>query len=715
MPQHPPRFIRALSLLAPFAFAACGGGGGGSQAVRNVAPTVTLALQGPSMTDAATTTVHGLASSAAGIAEVSAGGVLAATSDGFATFGVQLPLVLGDNAFNVVARDRSGRTKTVAVPPIRRETPLLRTFRASAIDPTGGHGLVACNRTPSEVLLVDTTRGARTLISGPGNGNGTLLGDPLDAAFTADGNSILVSTINPVAMFLVDAASGDRTVLPQTASFVGGITHDPKRKRAVYTNNFFAKALRAVPLAGGSDTVLSDGNDGKSPPMSVPSGVVYDPTDDDYLVVDADTSAPTLLLVSTIDGSRKILSDLVDGTVGPTVAKPGPIALDDAKRELYLFAQTTGEIVRIDLNSGTRTLALAADPALGPLITSAETLSLDPNSGHLLAADGNSDHWIEYDLAAQRRTTFGEVTVGSGDPLFSSSAFFETRAFATPDLTRGRLLLAAEDFGLDALDLATGARTHLIAGSATAIDFQNVAIGANANELLVADTALPGIQRLDATTLAVTLVSSSTRGSGPNFILGTSGPTQIVVDASGGRGFVLDANESRLLALDLATGDRTVLAQNGDGKPVPLSFLLGMAFDASTNRILAIDAVQPGVVVIDAATGDRSLFANVSVSGMFDVPKGLCCIDDASRALLVVGSVAGAGGVVNDVIRVDLDDASRQLISSSASGIGTGPALFEVTAISCDGAAGRAFAVDAKLDALFQIDLASGDRVLIAK
>ena len=709
------RLVRLLTLLSPIALAACGGGGGGSQGVRNVAPSVTLALQGPSMTDAEKTTVHGVTSSATGIAEVSASGVLAATSDGFATFGLQLPLASGDNAFDVVARDRSGRTKTVAVPSIRRETPLLRAISASAADPSGQRGLVAGNRTPNEIYFVDTTTGARTLVSGASKGGGTSFGDPLRAAFTADGDSLLVSTINPTGMFLVDATSGDRTALPQAATFVDGIAHDPKRKRAVYTDSFFAAALRALPLNGGSDTVISDGEDGKSPPMSRPGGVVYDPTDDDYLVVDEDTNAPTLLAVSTIDGSRKILSDLLDGVLGPAVALPGPIALDDAKRALFMFVQGTGEIVRVDLTSGTRTLALAADPGLGPLVTFASSLSLDPSSGHLFVTDGTSDHWIECDLKAQRRTTFGEVKVGNGDPLSSSGNSSDPLAFVTPDLARGRLLLGAADAGIDALELATGTRTHLIVGSTTAIDFQQVAIGATANELLVVDTASQAIQRLDATTLAATLVSSGTRGSGPNFGFSTSFRNQLIVDGARERCFVLDSFGSRLLAVDLATGDRSVLAQAGDGRPVPLSFLVGVAFDAATDRVLAIDALRPGVVVIDPATGDRTLFADITIPGMVDVPKGICCVDDATHSLLVVGSVASAGGDVNTVIRVDLDDASREFCSSSADGIGTGPTLFEVSAIGCDGAAGRAFAVDAKLKALFQIDLDSGDRVVIAK
>ncbi len=712
MTLRPPRFIRALSLLAPFALAACGGGGGGSQAVRNVAPTVTLALQGPSMTDAATTTVHGLASSAAGIAEVSAGGVLAATSDGFATFGVQLPLVLGDNAFNVVARDRSGRTKTVAVPPIRRETPLLAGVSASAIDPTGNFGLSASNNLPNELFLVDTTTGARTRLSGALNGGGSSLPVTFRATFTADGKSILLSTFGNFSdgpIFVVDTSTGDRTALPLTARFAGGLAHDPKRKLVVYTTGS-SKTLRIAKLDGSSDGVFSDGNDGKSPPMSQPAAVVYDPTEDDYIVVDESATNPSVLLVSTIDGSRKLLSDLADPGAGPTVASPGPIAIDDAKRELYLFAQNSGAIVRIDLNSGTRTIALAADPNLGPLPALAGALSLEPNSGHLFVPEGR--RWIEYDLAAQRRTSFADAIVGSGTPLFFDPFDPDPALFTTPDRSRRRLLLHAANRGIDALDLATGVRAPLVDGSSSAIEFGDVEVGADLDQLLVIDEALPGIQRLDAKTLAATLVSDDTRGSGPNFGVGTSAPTQLAVDAAGGRCFVMDTSNRRLLAVDLATGNRGVLAEVGDGKPTFITFLFGIAYDSLTARLLAIDNNQPGVVVIDPDTGARTLFANVPNASMPDVPKGLCCIDEASHALLVAQRDFGG---TQSLIRVDLDDATRSTISSSILDIGTGPAIRSLRSLSCDGSTGRAFGFETSLLALFQIDLESGDRVLIAK
>ncbi|MBL8843275.1 MAG: hypothetical protein JNL90_17270 [Planctomycetes bacterium] len=682
--------LLALPLLAS---AACGGGGGSQRTVA-AGPTVTLALDGPAVTDADATTLAGTTSSAAGVVEVTGGGVQAASNDGFATFTLALPLQLGDNAFAVVARDGRGRSRSATTPTLRRETELLTQITASALDPTGALGLVAGNGLPSRLFHVDAQDGARALLSDATRGSGAAFGGFQQLVFTADGKSVLAATINPSSIFVVDARTGDRTQLARAVTFSSGLAHDPVRARAVYTDNFFASTVRAVALDGSGDKVVSDGADGKSPPLDRPGAVAYDPDEDAYLVVDFATD--TLLRVDADDGNRKLLTDFADAGSGPIVANAGEIALDAASRALYVHDVSSGAITRVDLTSGKRKLAFDPDPKFGPLPEFLDGLHFEASSGDLIGS--TESHFIRYDLVTSERTELARVVVGEG-PAFDSSM-----PFLVHDGVRRELLFGTSALELRAVDLTRGDRLDRVAARFGLDSFNDAVIRADGDTLIHFAPSAASLVARDLDTLEATPVSGGPIGGGPPFNF----PTELALDEEGQRCFVVDSSGTRVLTVALASGDRSQLAAAGDGRSVALSIVIAIEWDPVTGRVLLLDAAQPGVIAVDPDSGERTVFADVDDGSMPSVPRGLACLDAGSRSLYATDS-----NFPVRVVRVDLDDGSRSIVTDET--MGRGPRLLSISAIACDPAGRRLFVHDGTTGQLLQIDTASGDRIILSR
>ena len=682
--------LLALPLLA---CTACGGGGGSQRTVA-AGPTMTLALDGPAVTDGDGTTFAGTSSSPAGVLTVASGATQAATNDGFATFTLALPLQLGDNRFEVVARDGNGRSRTVTTPPIRRETELLTQILASALDPTGALGLVAANVLPTRLFHVDAQDGARELLSDATRGSGTAFGNFQQLEFTADGGRVLATTLNPSSVFVVDAETGDRTRLARAVVFSSGLAHDPKRERAVSTDNFFASTVRAVALDGSGDTIVSDGADGKSPALDAPSSVAYDPNEDAYLVIDFGND--TLLRVDPDDGGRELVSNLADAGSGPVIANPGEIALDAARRALYVHDASSGAITRVDLTTGNRRLAFDPDPKFGPLPRFLAGLHFEASSSDLIGS--TESHFVRYDLGTNVRTELARVAVGEG------AAFDSFMPFLVHDAARRELLFGTSSLGLRAVDLTRGDRLDRVVAGTGFNTFNDAVMRADGGTLLHLAPVDDSLVSRDLDTLEATPVSGGSIGSGPPFNF----PNALALDEEGQRCFVVDSSGTRVLTVALASGDRSLLAAAGNGGAVALSIVLEIEWDPVTGRVLLLDAAQPGVIAVDPESGARTTFADFDDGSMPSVPRGIACLDAEGRSLYAADSGSPA-----QVVRVDLDDGSRSLVTSET--LGRGPRLLQINALTCDPVGHRLFVHDSTTFQIVQIDPKSGDRLIISR
>src|SRR5690606_35423476 len=111
---------------------------------------------------------------------------------------------------------------------------------------------------------------------------------------------------------------------------------------------------------------------------------------------------------------------------------------------------------------------------------------------------------------------------------------------------------------------------------------------------------------VDLATGMRTLISNNNTPNDSNAFISPAG---IVLDAANNRALILDSDSNRraLMAVDLATGERTILCDattpNGEH---PFSSPYGIALDSVNTRVLVTDLNLDAFLAVDLAAGARS-------------------------------------------------------------------------------------------------------------
>jgi len=677
--------------------AGCGGGG---SAARVVQQAVTLALEGPALTDADATTLHGATDPRAGVVALAAGGIAASSADGFATFAIDVPLQPGENALEIESVDDRGRSRRHAVPPLRRETPLLGHAAGAAIAPIpkGSFSVATANGATGELFLVDPATGARTLVSGPGRGSGGSFAFPTQIVARADGKQIAV--LGSFGGFvLVDVKTGDREFVTIVGTDLTDAADDPVRGWIAYLE-LFQHELRGVDPASGVDTLISDGEDDLGPGMLVPIGLEYDERGDRYVVLDR--NLPGLLAVDPDSGKRKVLSDFADSAAGPVTTEPQFLALDASRQRAWTRANETDELIEIDLTTGKRTVALAADDGSGLSLQELNSLA-SLGGDRLVGARG--DALLVLDVAAGTREELARVRVGSGAELAKN---VHDVARPAHDRRRHRLLHATFDGSIVEVDLRSGDRRIVLDSSDDdgPAGAENLWLDDASGRLFAIDRDDESLVELDRGDFSARTISSADRGSGEPMVavLGFS------VDVAHDRAFVVEGFPRCITTVDLSSGDRSTLAAPGDGNGVAISTLFDVDYDPVLDRVLAVDNSVAGLIVIDPATGARSLFVDFGGPGVPPLPRFFFFLDHADHALYIPGI-----GTADPpfLMRLDLSTGERSVVFDQV--VGRGPAALRFDQPAGDAANGRLWLHDSTLHAIVQVDLASGDRLIVSR
>lgn len=224
---------------------------------------------------------------------------------------------------------------------------------------------------------------------------------------------------------------------------------------------------------------------------------------------------------------------------------------------------------------------------------------------------------------------------------------------------------------------------------------------------LVVDNRLAAVVAVDLASGARSVLSdNATPGSTNPF----RGPAGIALDAANGRALVADKSQGALLAVDLATGARTVLSDRlvPDGTN-PLFSPLGVAVDGPNNRALVVANGQPGVLAVDLTTGARTLVStNVTPdsNNPFGGPIGIA-LDSANDRALVVDNVR------DSVLSVNLQTGERTILSNATTPDTVTPFTAPV-GIALDSANNRALVVDNRLATTFAVNLQTGTRTVLS-
>ncbi len=567
-------------------------------------PEVTLRFPSPvSQVAAATVLVRGSARDASGVATVRVNDVSASSTDDFASFEARVSLEPGDNTLTIVAVDALGNESEPTELTVRREA-LLGTLFSLDVDPSGV--VYGIDHRRDEVVRVDLASAQTRVVSASSDGADHPFAGAIGLAYDTRRSRILVANRAPAQILAVDPTTGARTVLsdgtigdsPTPLRLPSRITIDPEGDRAFVLETSATGTdgrLLSVALETGAITMVRADAVSASPPLAGATAMDFDLASGRVLVMNRDLDA--LLAIDPTDGSARIVSDNFAPTSGTGVApftNTVSLRIDPTAGVAYAHEIEQRQILAIDLTTGTRRRIGDADLAMGD-VRIADSRDFVIDGGRLVLFETTDPKIVAIDLATGARSTLDDRSFPSGQARLRDAVDL---AF---DPRRGTLYVANLE-RLTAVDLATGERRDV----ADELDYLAGVAMDEARDRVLALDATAGLLAFDPEDGSSVVLSDDSTGEGDAF----TSVQRIFVDVERDRYLVRSSDT--LLEVDPGTGDRTTI--EGDSL---LDLQFDVAFDAARDRILATGRVDSGVgsmpafglVAIDVVSGAHSLVA----------------------------------------------------------------------------------------------------------
>jgi len=208
---------------------------------------------------------------------------------------------------------------------------------------------------------LDTTTGTRTLLSGPARGAGLRVDFPGKLDVDTANNLAYYVEQNTGALMVVDLATGDRTVISGLGvgagpafGFIRDVALDIAGNRALVSGDTVnGGALFMVDLATGDRTLVSDGVTGAGPVLTVAASVEYDAVNNRAIVMD--WNEDILVAIDLATGNRTVLSDNAGIGIGTNFSVPFDMELDIEGNRVLVTDYGTNTLTAVDLTSGDRT------------------------------------------------------------------------------------------------------------------------------------------------------------------------------------------------------------------------------------------------------------------------------------------------------------------------------------------------------------------------
>ena len=327
------------------------------------------------------------------------------------------------------------------------------------------------------------------------------------------------------------------------------------------------------------------------------------------------------------------------------------------------------------------------------LLSYISSISLDAANNRLFAVDPFEARLLSIDLHTGNKTIVSDNRTGSG-PQFDGPL-----SVAYNPVTENALVLDVNTDWLLSIDLVSGDRTDL---NVALSSVKHITLDIDNNRALISRNQL--LSSMDLTTHALTTVSSSNRGTGTNY----SFLNPVTLDNDNNR--ALYTSLYALNEVDLTTGDRNTISGLG-GLPVgsgpSLENPLAVGLAAAGDIAYVADSQRRAILAVDMASGDRSYCSsNTDHSGPdFILPTTLLMDDQYNRIL--VGDPARRA-----VFAVDPATGSRSYVASNS--VGSGTHFHEPYPVTVDGLSNRAFVGDSRENVIFSVDLTTGNRTILA-
>jgi hypothetical protein len=657
--------------------------------------------------------VRGRAQDTHGVSGLSVNGAVATTTDGFANWMATVPIAAGVNTLTVAVTDGWGNNNSNAARvTVANRGESVAVIGALAIDPLRGRLLLADSVTG---MLLSVRDGHGTLVSGSRRGNGLVPGLAtsltVDAAnhrgYSVDGSRDLIVSIELDAghRVLVSSYQGDDLVIRDN------LVWDVAGGRLVGTNA--NNGIVAVNVTTGTRSAFSDSTHGSGPlPLNI-GGIVYDANGGAPRLMVSDHEL--LLAVDLATGNRTVLSQSGVRGSGPALFALSQIVIDEANNRALVVNRasanaTVGDLFAVDLATGNRTIVLSH-----ALLAGDPKIAYD---GDVYVGTRDRAHVERLDMATFQFSRVMDSDVGSGPSVLNHTRIVaESAGNATTIYSVG----TAPSGNLVRLDTATGARTLVSAtgsvGSGTALlDARSLLLDTRAGALHSAIVFGGGPQLWGA--LSVDLDNGNRTALPGTYAVGLSNPNLGPLDAPRDRVVVGNhaSNGDWYLAwLPLDTMSEMPFSTPGVGSGAPFDGVNALGLDRAgdTQRVIVSDIYR--LLAVDAANGNRTVISSAAVgSGPALILVQDLQVDIPNRRALLANSFT------KSIQGVDLTTGARAFLSGTDPNTfivrGNGPEFGGDNGMRLAGppVSDVAFVL-AHSDQVMAVDLVTGDRVIVAR
>jgi hypothetical protein len=806
--------LTAITLLS---LAACGGGGGGSKGGTNpggsssvsdtTAPDTTITTKPDAATKQTTASFTFSSTESGSTFEVSLdGGAYVAASASLNLTSVPegehtLSVRAIDAAKNVDATpataswrvDLTAPTAQVLFPPAHSYTDANQvTLRGKVVDSNGA--TVQINGTDATVADDGTWSVVMPVIAG----ENTFTVRTADTLGNSDASAAIVQVSNH----------------GPAMSYVAGMDLDAAHNRLLLAD-LERRQILAVDLSTRISSVFAAYDSTAVAPLQDVSNLVVDATHNRVIVVDF--LGDQLVEIDLTTSTRHVISNSTDSVYGltnfPTGGIINGIAIDSQNQVAYLtrgrdaaFSTEPG-VIKIDLHSGNReaisglggggVAGMGGYPSIGTgsgfsaptdivfdtstnparlLVSDAQkVIAVDPTTGdRTVFFDGTASiGWV----SRMKLDGHGKLLVSSRGPNFPHGVFAIDLGSPAGTQVVNTAAIQSQDDGVYAL-ASDSAHSRVYMGALPTLDIYSAdlpngqpSLFAHANTgsgpqpmvptsvtklgnvLYFADVRGGALVKVDLATGIRSVVSSSTVGSGPafapfgNFAIDEANQRALAPGYEG-------PNSEALLAVDLNTGNRTVVSDNTVGSGPHFQRPTLIAWDAVANRTLVVDtdSFDPTMFSVDQQ-GNRTVVSNLDTGAPITALSGIVIDRTGARpaAIVTLGAQFSAGtpysvdlstGDISANASVhalglwmhpterallaadgqgisifDFTNAPRLVSGRGAAGItaGSGIEMLYPDSVVADPVTNVAYATDTFTYGVFAIDLTSGERVLISR
>ena len=234
----------------------------------------------------------------------------------------------------------------------------------------------------------------------------------------------------------------------------------------------------------------------------------------------------------------------------------------------------------------------------------------------------------------------------------------------------------------------------------------DVVVDSANNRLLVLDRADDILIAVDLATGARSVLSDLVIPGGPGPFIN---PRALAIDEIGNRAFFADIAFGLVMAVDLTTGETSVFSSSSLSPTVFFSRIAGLVVDRANNRLLAVDSDQEAVFAMSLTNGFRSILSNDDIPDMlnqFASPRNIT-IDDVNNKAIVADPARG-------IVRVHLDTGARELLYDTQNGFPSDDAaIFNPITLAYENGADRVLIVDSN-GFIVAFDLTTLERTLFS-